>query len=517
MSLLAHAAGLAGTGLFVTAVWRRRDEPTALPLLGMALVSFAGVLAVASVLLLDPAEAAVGWFTQLGSDSWLLLAFVYPVLGLGLWVPFGFQYTGRGDRVAAGVIVLVGVLVAAMVLPLFADRLFSVGPGVELANFASFVALSLMAALSAVALFVVVDESLRLGGSQAGEAALLVGGVAALVFAPAVATVTDNPGLFSGLAGASGLCFAIAVSRFGLFETLPVARVVARDRVIDDIEEAVIVVDRHGSVRDINPAGESVFAVDRAAALERSLETLFPDSLDLESLADRTVERRGPGGRRLVVSADRVTDNRDRLFGYLLVCRDVTERRDRERRLGVLNELLVGALGEQMAEVADTSEALVDRDREVEPAAEEIWSTATELVELVARARDIERALGDHTGAPTDAASIARSVAETHDVSVTTPDGPVSCGLSPALLEAILETLFEELETAASAQLAVRSDRLVLTAESLALDPDRPAVELVDIALEHVGGGLSMTDDDGDSRLVLLVPTDGAQREVARS
>ena len=279
----------------------------------------------------------------------------------------------------------------------------------------------------------------------------------------------------------------------------------------------MIVVDRHGSVRDINPAGESVFAVDRAAALEGSLETLFPDSLDLESLADRTVERRGPGGRRLVVSADRVTDNRDRLFGYLLVCRDVTERRDRERRLGVLNELLVGALGEQMAEVADTSEALVDRDREVEPAAEEIWSTATELVELVARARDIERALGDHTGAPTDAASIARSVAETHDVSVTTPDGPVSCGLSPALLEAILETLFEELETAASAQLAVRSDRLVLTAEALALDPDRPAVELVDIALEHVGGGLSMTDDDGDSRLVLLVPTGGAQREVARS
>lgn len=561
LEILAHLVGLLATATFVAVVWVRRREPTAKPLLGVAFVTFAGAVAVASVVHLEAAWALADAMTGLGDDSWLVLAYVYTVLALGLWVPFGLQYTGRGDRVAAGIIILVAVLVVAMIAPLVAGTLPGVASQITLANMVAFVALFTIGALATVSLFVVIEESLTLGRRQLAAALLLGIGVVALGSAPVVATVTGLPGGFAVLLGTAGIAISGAVVATDLFETLPVVREVGRDRVIHDLANAVLVVDRRGTIRDLNPAAVRAFDVDRANALGLPAAALLPGDRSIDAFlgTEESTPIQTTTGRDLSVTATRLTDNRDRPVGAILVCRDVTARRDRERRLGLLNQLLVGALREEMDAVMDGAQAMQSTAQErtdSQPGetapqeqadqaaiAADIWTRADELITLVARAREIEQALqtatarahdssqntakrpsdgqeNSHAQSATELPPVIEAVAECHstDPSVPTPAHHTPpTAVSRPLLEAILATVLDRCTDATTVHVAARAEpAIVVTAHdcdittSASADPHRETgLEMGRLALAHVGGELSTSVTTTTSELRLSLPPAG--------
>lgn len=512
MEFIVTGIAIGTTAAFVRAVWRRRDEPTAPPLLGVGCVMLAGVIAVGSVVHLDSAGAVAATVTGLESGSWLVLAFVYPVLAMGLWVPFGLQYTGRGDRVAAAVVIVVGALALGIIGPLVGASLAGFEAGVDLSNFLSFVALFVMGSLSVVSLFVIIDESLRVGGSQLGEAVVLSGGVGALLFAPVIATVTDAPSAFLAVMAASSALFVVAVGRDSLFETLPVARIVGRNRAIDELPEAVIVVDRQGIVRDVNPAAQRYFGEGQPDGRGQSIEQFVGFSISLE--ADEPVEYVADG-RYLAVTSNRVTDNRDRLFGYLLVCQDITARRDREQRLGLLTQLLVGALGERMDAVTVAAKSVDTTDNKaVERTADEIWTETTALMEHISRAREIDRALETGKTTRTDCREAVKNALCDRELPLTLPGEPVYTQLSPAFCTALVETLVDVFAAATDIELTV-SENAQLVIVGADIDLARAisegttagvAVEMCELAVTQAGGSLSVTTDGRKSELVIAFP-----------
>ncbi len=400
--LISGLGGFVACTVLIAALWRRREEPTALPLLGVALFAWVAIVATFGVLEIPAVHTYATAVTGLDGQSWLLPAFVYPIIALGLWVIFAFQYTGRGDRMTVVTFILVGTLISLILGPLAVDAVVGFEPALAVSNFSTFVASFVMAALSFVSVLLIVDESLRIGGYRVIEALVLGGGVLALAFAPLAGTVTQQPASFFSLVGTSSLLFLIAVVPLSLFSVLPVARVVGRNQVINELDAAVVVIDGEQRIRDLNPAGEELFGTDRDDTLGKQLSTLFPQQSEppehLLSHEESQQPIRFADGRTVTVTVDPVTDARGNQFGQLLLFQDVTDRRERERRLGVLNQLLIGTLREQMDVVRANASDIRSSGQQSETRkqlAESIWADTTELIELADRAREIERTLSD--------------------------------------------------------------------------------------------------------------------------
>jgi diguanylate cyclase (GGDEF)-like protein len=138
----------------------------------------------------------------------------------------------------------------------------------------------------------------------------------------------------------TGLLNAYAVFRQGLFEVVPIARA----RVLERLEAAIIVLDEQERLGDVNSAG--------VALLERAVPPGVPDvgTPAAEALGGLAPVLLGDGGEKHVRLVDaeadldvRVTpleDRRGRSIGRVLVVTDVTEATEARRRLTESNVLL---------------------------------------------------------------------------------------------------------------------------------------------------------------------------------
>ena len=191
--------------------------------------------------------------------------------------------------------------------------------------------------MSAAVLMLVVEvaRSTRMYRGQA--AALLLGAlvpwignilhISRIVRAPA----NPMPFLFT----LSGVFFAWAVFRYRLLDVLPVAR----ERVIDEMGDGVVVVDREGRLVDLNPAARRILKVGGAAVVGRRADEVIGAWARLPASTE--------GGEPALVETDdggaarksydvRVTPFHDRGgvdAGRVVVLRDVTERARMEERL----------------------------------------------------------------------------------------------------------------------------------------------------------------------------------------
>lgn len=140
---------------------------------------------------------------------------------------------------------------------------------------------------------------------------------------------------------ATGLAFAWTLYRHRLFDLTPLAR----EALIDGMQDGVVVVDQHFRVVDVNPAALAMFrAVEAgtgAALLDRHLETFYPDTAALvsrlhdEAASQSVVEmacvmtQQGvPRDYSLHVTP--LYDQQAALAGYLLRWHDITERKEAE-------------------------------------------------------------------------------------------------------------------------------------------------------------------------------------------
>jgi PAS domain S-box-containing protein len=131
----------------------------------------------------------------------------------------------------------------------------------------------------------------------------------------------------------SGLLFVWGFHTHHLFGLVPIAR----DLVIDSIDDGVIVLDHHRNVLDMNAAGRRLTGCSEEA-IGHPIETVVPwwaqaqTESGLGAGLPHVVEVEG---RTMEAEIKAVRDGRNRFVGWLVLARDVTARRrvEHERRM----------------------------------------------------------------------------------------------------------------------------------------------------------------------------------------
>jgi len=354
--------------------------------------------------------------------------------------------------------------------------------------------------LTAVGLAVFGTVAVRSGPIYRKQALLmLVGGVVPLVtnvvvtFASGDGPVVDPT---TAALAVTGMTFVLALFEFDLLEIRPVARA----RLVEGLDDGVVVVGPDGRIRDFNPTAERILG---GMTVDQPAETMFPDGI--EPNGDEFVVKTDRGERRFRARSTPLRDGRGRESGRTVYLNDVTDIVEREQRLEVLNRVLRHNVRNELGVVSGHLEVLSERvgpeDRRY---VEEAEASARRVIELTEKARDLERTLrarGARTVVPV--ATVARRVVD--DRRSRHPEATVvyrppggrdgrdadrgtrAITVDEALLETALGELLEN---------AIRHS-----------DRETPRV-VVGVAVETTDGD-GDGDDDGGKRVRVRVADDG--------
>jgi signal transduction histidine kinase len=424
------AAAVALLGWVTWTAFRSRERPSAGPFTALvaALTLWAAFSVVAELPVVPPDSHAASLlqFGQIGC------ALFIP----GLWTLYTLGYTGRGTgltlwRVAmlAGIglpVVLAGVAIALAPSESAAEPALASLVGTEFLY---------LLAVWLYGTYLLVGLARRHDRVSAPQVAVLLLGVAA----PYLLGTTGRPetpadGVTRGLLLAGGL-LGVAVWQYPVLTGFPKADYVARSRVVEDLQEAVVVVDWENRIIDANATTARLFDRDPAALIGAPIESVADGiaGRDLSTGATGTVGLRTTRGHRQfrfsvsAVGSRPADEDRDSdPVARAVLFRDVTERRTREQRLTVLNR----ALRHNVRNELDIVLAHADRidDPDIRSA---IREGATDLVDLSDRAREAEELMTASMASPErmDLAAVATAVAEQYrggdhdgEISVDRPD-----------------------------------------------------------------------------------------------
>ena len=199
--------------------------------------------------------------------------------------------------------------------------------------------------------------------------------------------------------GISGVIFAFAVLRSGFMDLIPVAR----SRLIENMQDGVLVLDSQNRVVDINSAMEKFLGGEPASLLGKSasdilsawMEKADPLLTGLESQTEMRIPK--DPSRYLDFRVTPLYDKDQRPNGCLIVFREVTERKDVEKKLRNANYRLqsqlieIGTLQSQLREQAirDPLTNLFNRryleetlDRELARAAREVYPICIIMIDI---------------------------------------------------------------------------------------------------------------------------------------
>ena len=141
--------------------------------------------------------------------------------------------------------------------------------------------------------------------------------------------------LTAAVAGVSGLLLAVGLFRWRLFDIVPFAR----DLVVEDLADGVIVADKGGRIVDLNASAERLTQLKHDQVVGRPVEEVlakYPALKELLAAPDdgpsHTISRRemvvklGDVNRYYGISSSRVMTRRGRFLGRAVVMHEVTER-----------------------------------------------------------------------------------------------------------------------------------------------------------------------------------------------
>ena len=329
--LVATVAALS-TGVVL---WRNREKKGAQPL---SIAGFSAAVWAFGLLL-----------STLPQESVALAGIRILYLGVAVGLPavfvFALEYTGRGQYVTPKALGLLAIHPIALVGFVFLNPggLFftgldhTVALGVDQQWGPAFWLHSTYAYLLVLVTAVLVVE-LLVRTSRAlyrGQTALLAAGVFAplpmnaLFLADLVAFDTTPLG-FVLMCG----CFAVAIVKYRFIDLSPIAR----EKVIDNVRDGMVVVDTDDRIIDINPAGQRMIDVEDSivgARVDTALElpaskATYEELTATPEPSERTVEL---GEVYYHIEATPIFDSRERHVGWLFLLQDVTEQKRREREL----------------------------------------------------------------------------------------------------------------------------------------------------------------------------------------
>ncbi|SEP86629.1 histidine kinase N-terminal 7TM domain-containing protein [Natrinema salaciae] len=187
--------------------------------------------------------------------------------------------------------------------------------------------------------------------------------------------------------------FYFAVDRLQLLDIVPVART----KVIDNMQDAVFVVNAANRIVDVNPSAERLAGND--VAVGDALAETFPSSriTEFDDVSDAqseiSVEIDGET-RYFALQISPLTNSRGTQTGRLIVLRDVTQLKNREQELTVLNRIVRHDIRNEMNVITGRSELL---DEHIDPAGEEhlelIRESSNHVVELTRVVGDLVETL----------------------------------------------------------------------------------------------------------------------------
>jgi PAS domain S-box-containing protein len=341
--------GVVVTSLVATYTWRRRHRPGAV-VITVTLLADAGWIGTALL-------GSVTRFTDLALASAYLTYLFAPVAAAGLFV-FALVYTGREEWLTPRTYALVAiepilVNLAAWTNPLHGQFLSAAQPAGTTARIGweiTFGPLFLIHtaysyALMAAATVLIVRFVLGSDRLYQRQVLVIIASLAApwvsnVLFVANVVAIDPTPVAFT----LTSVGVAWVVLRGRVLDITPIAR----DAVVDSINDAVIVVDGTETIVDSNPAAAWLFDVDDGSTpVGRRLSSVLPDDSALQSRclsllsteAEQSVECQHRD-RHLSVEASPLTDIRNERIGTVLVVHDVTERKQREVTLQRRNEQL---------------------------------------------------------------------------------------------------------------------------------------------------------------------------------
>jgi signal transduction histidine kinase len=192
-----------------------------------------------------------------------------------------------------------------------------------------------------------------------------------------------------------------AFFRRDMFEMVPAARRVADRAAVENLGSPVLIVDDEGTLIRLNPAAGDVLDVDTVAVLGDPLDRYLGD-LDSEA-DDQTISLRTGGRlRQFAVSTSSLCDASGAPVGTTMVLQDVTDEREREQRLAVLNRVLRHNLRNDLNVVRGFIDMARERadDDELDGYLQTAEENTNDVVELGEKARDIERIVGSENREP---------------------------------------------------------------------------------------------------------------------
>jgi hypothetical protein len=185
-----------------------------------------------------------------------------------------------------------------------------------------------------VSLLVVYFRSTKIRRGQAGAIflATAIPLLANILSLPAFALV-KNVDLTPFSFTVSGLVLTFGVFRYGLMDVLPAAR----DAIIENLRDGVIVLDSHLRIIDLNPAAERILDSRLQEVLGWHFEKVFPEwnkdsghGMDSVRQTDMTLNNpRGAFEPRI----SPLRSGEGQPAGYVIFLRDVSERKKAEERL----------------------------------------------------------------------------------------------------------------------------------------------------------------------------------------
>ncbi len=170
--------------------------------------------------------------------------------------------------------------------------------------------------------------------------------------------------------GIGNLIYAWGLFRYGLFEITPIAR----DAVMEFMNDVVIVVDAQSRVVDLNPAallGLEMTAndaiglpVSQLLTGQDELTTLFQHEGPIREVVDFT----SPSGRKFVldVFVSPLYHHNNKLIGRLAVARDITEQRQAEDQLREAYDELDLRVQQRTADLEAANRDLEQKNAELE-------------------------------------------------------------------------------------------------------------------------------------------------------
>lgn len=436
----AVAAAALPVAVLLGLVWRRRDEPGARPYAAMLAVIVAFDLLYAVTLVVgDPAIHSVVY----PAAAMVKLLVTVP------WVLFALEYTGRGRyatrRTAAGLLVLPALAVPILLTPareglLVRNYAIHREAGVVLSSFengpvwmalAGFGFVLLGVGLAMLLEFVLWDRR-----RYALQTALLAvaGLLPALTTAGHVLGVGPVPELdLTPLAYAAvSPLVGYGLVRYDLFEFPPATRRAGHAAAIDDIGDAVLIVDEDRRIVELNERAGELLAHHDGPLVKSPLDEVFGEAVRFDGSDGTITVETVRGHRAFDVTTSPLAGPRGERIGYTLVLHDITDEKQRRQRFEVLNRVLRHDLRNSMNAIMGFTRRLeTHTDEDAEWMLERLRRQTTQLVDLGEKASAIDRVTSPSrsrsTVAVADAAeAVAGRLDGDHDevtVSVHVPDG----------------------------------------------------------------------------------------------